>query len=383
MRYRKLGRSDLYVSEIGLGCEHLQGQSPDTIDAVVNAALAHGINLFDIFMSEPNVRTNIGRALAGRRDSVILQGHIGAGWIDGQYCRTRSLESCKFFFEDFMSRLQTDYVDIGMLHFVDTQEDYARVFQSEILPYAQRLKESGVIRAIGMSSHDPVAALQAVGSGSIDVLMFSINPAYDLLPEDTEIDDLFKAESFQNETLLGINPIRDELYKTCEATGCAITVMKSLGAGALLHADTSPFGVALTVPQCIHYCLTRPAVASVLVGSKSPDEVAASVAYETTPDPERDYSVLLSSTPTYSLKGKCMYCNHCLPCPAHLDIAQINKYLDLAQLHAPIPDTVKAHYQALDHHAGDCVQCGSCEQNCPFSVPVRDRMRGAQRVFGF
>ncbi|MFQ9800611.1 MAG: hypothetical protein ACLR23_18700 [Clostridia bacterium] len=57
--------------------------------------------------------------------------------------------------------------------------------------------------------------------------MFSINPAYDLLPEDTEIDDLFKAESFQNETLLGINPIRDELYKTCEATGCATTAVKA------------------------------------------------------------------------------------------------------------------------------------------------------------
>lgn len=54
MHYRKLGRSDLYVSEIGLGCEQLQGQSPDAIEAVVNTALAHGINLFDIFMSEPN-----------------------------------------------------------------------------------------------------------------------------------------------------------------------------------------------------------------------------------------------------------------------------------------------------------------------------------------
>ena len=382
MHYRKLGRSDLRVSEIGLGCEHLQGQSPDAVEAVVNAAIAQGVNFLDIFMSEPNVRTDIGRALAGRRDSVILQGHIGAGWIDGQYCRTRSVESCQYFFEDFMTRLRTDYVDVGMLHFVDTQDDYAKVFQSDILTYAQRLKETGVIKAIGMSSHDPVAALQAVRTGCIDVLMFSVNPAYDLLPENTEIDDLFKSESFQSQDLLGINPVRDELYKTCEAEGCAITVMKSLGAGALLHADSSPFGVALTVPQCVHYCLTRPAVASVLVGARTPEEVIAAAAYETASDQERDYSVLLSSTPTYSLKGKCMYCNHCLPCPSHLDIAQINKYLDLAKIQQSTPDTVRAHYQALERHAGDCVQCGLCEQNCPFAVPVRERMQAAQDLFG-
>ena len=382
MHYRKLGRTGLDVSEIGLGCEHLQGLNPEAVEAVVEAAITQGVNFLDIFMSEPNVRTNVGRALAGRRDGVILQGHIGAGWVDGQYCRTRSLDVCQYFFDDFMTRLQTDYVDVGMLHFVDTQDDYEKVFLSDILPYAQRLKESGVIKAIGMSSHDPVAALQAVRTGCIDVLMFSVNPAYDLLPEDTEIDGLFKAESFQNKELLGINPIREELYKTCEAEGCAITVMKSLGAGALLRADASPFGVALTVPQCVHYCLTRPAVASVLVGAKTPEEVLAAVAYETASDEDRDYSVLLSSTPTYSLTGKCMYCNHCLPCPAHLDIAQIQKYLDLARLQQTVPETVRAHYQALERHAGDCIQCGSCEQNCPFAVAVRERMQAAHDLFG-
>lgn len=73
------------VSEISLGCEHLQGKSYDTVKSVIDAALEEGINYLDVFMSEPNVRTNIGRALEGRRDSVMIQGHIGACWVDGQY----------------------------------------------------------------------------------------------------------------------------------------------------------------------------------------------------------------------------------------------------------------------------------------------------------
>lgn len=57
-----------------------------------------------------------------------------------------------------MERLGTDYVDIGMLHFVDTEEDFRSVFETEIIRYALDLKEKGVIGALGMSSHSPVIA---------------------------------------------------------------------------------------------------------------------------------------------------------------------------------------------------------------------------------
>ena len=77
MKYRKLGRTGFSVSEISLGCEHLQGKDYDTIKTVIDAALDIGINYMDVFMSEPNVRTNIGKGLEGRRDKVIIQGHIG------------------------------------------------------------------------------------------------------------------------------------------------------------------------------------------------------------------------------------------------------------------------------------------------------------------
>lgn len=382
MNYRTLGRSGLKVSEVGLGCEHLQGLPYEQVKSVIDAALAGGVNVMDVFMSEPEVRTNIGKALSGRREQVVLQGHIGAAWLNGQYKRTRDLAHCKTFFEDFLTRLQTDYVDIGMIHFVDSEEDYKSVFESDVIEYAKQLKEEGKIKALGMSSHNPSIAERAVRTGLIDVLMFSINPVYDLMPENVVIDELTNMDSYARREWNGIHPDREQLYKTCEAMGTGITVMKSLAAGNLLKAETSPFGVALTPVQCIHYVLTRPAVASAMVGCKTAEEMQMALSYETASPEERDYSEILSRTPKYSLKGKCMYCNHCLPCPKKIDVAQVNKYLDLTEVEGEATATVKEHYAALSAHASDCIACGSCEKNCPFSVQIIERMKKAKEVFG-
>ena len=70
-----------------------------------------------------------------------------------------------------------------------------------------------------------------------------------------------------------------------------------------------------------------------------------------------------------------------LPCPAQIDIAQVNKYLDLAELSGEIPATVRAHYAALEKNAADCVACGACEERCPFGVPVIERMGRAVERF--
>lgn len=98
MKYRSLGSAGLQVSEVGLGGEYLERENAETVYAVVDEAMKQGINILDIFMSEPNVRTNLGAALRGRREKMILQGHIGSAWKDGQYCRTRDLDDGKRFF---------------------------------------------------------------------------------------------------------------------------------------------------------------------------------------------------------------------------------------------------------------------------------------------
>lgn len=226
MQYKTLKRAGISVSEIGLGCEHLLGKSFETIDKVVNAALDGGMNILDVFMSEPQVRTNIGRALGARRKDVFLQGHIGAVWHDGQYKRSRDVQECREFIHDFLIRFNTDYIDMGMIHFIDTMEDLDRVQSGGVLDYALKLKRDGVIHALGFSSHNPVTARSAVEAGWADIVMFSINPAYDLLPE-IELEHYFDAKTWQHDGFSGINPQRAAFYDACESRGVGITVMKT------------------------------------------------------------------------------------------------------------------------------------------------------------
>ncbi len=242
------------------------------------------------------------------------------------------------------------------------------------------MKTTGVIRHIGMSSHNPHIARKAVESGMVDVLMFSINPAYDMERAETDIYDLMEFRGMETGGLV-VDEARQRLYSACEAAGVAITVMKPLGAGTLLKAERSPFGVAMTVPQCIQYCLDRNGVKVVIVGCHTVSEVLEAAKYCDTPISERSYAHIFGAGAAVHMTGRCMYCNHCQPCPAHIDIAAVTKFLDLAAQQDSVPETVAQHYWSLSATADDCLMCGRCEPNCPFGVKVRDNMARARELF--
>lgn len=380
MRYRELGNTGLQVSEIGLGAEWLERHTEEEVKAVIQRCESYGINILDCWMSNPEVRTKIGNAICGHREKWVIQGHFGSTWQEGQYVRTRDLPKVKEAFQDLLTRLQTDYIDLGMIHFVDSEAEFRQVMEGEFLAYVKEQREKGVIRHIGMSTHNPQVAKLAALSGEIEMLLFSVNPAFDLLPPSEDLNDYF-VESY-GEGLAGIDPLREELYKLCEQRGVGITVMKGYAGGRLFDARTSPFGVALTPVQCLHYALTRPAVASVLVGYDTPAHVDAAVAYEAATEEERDYASVLAKAPRHAYSGQCTYCGHCAPCPAGIDIAMVNKLYDLAAMQPEVPATVRAHYQALSTTAADCIACGGCETRCPFGVPVVERMEKAKALLG-
>ena len=382
MKYRRMYRCGFDVSEIGLGCEHLENKDRGLIGEVVRTALDGGVNILDVFMPQPQVREHIGAVIHPVRKDVFLQGHIGAALKDGQYHRTRDVQACDVFIQDFLKRFRTDYIDIGMIHFVDSLDDWRIIETQGILEYALRLKGKGVIRAIGLSSHEPTTALAAVQSGYLDVLMFSINPSFDILPENTNVEALFERKTYEQRSSAWLNPIRQQLYETCAQSGVGITVMKTLSAGQLLNAESSPFGAALTVAQCEHYALTRPGVVSTLIGCVSGEEVRHALRCEALSEQERDYTVVLAKTQRFTATGACMYCNHCLPCPQQIDIAGVHQYYDLAKNLNEIPETISDHYRVLHAHASDCIECGDCEERCPFGVDITANMIKAAALFG-
>lgn len=368
------------ASIIGLGAEHLDGKPYGVVEETIHAALEHDINIIDVFMPGEEVRRNIGKALAGRRKDVIIQGHIGSVDLNEQYDMSRDLNICKRYFEGLMENLGTDYIDVGMLFFMDSDEAFEQIRSNGIIDYALELKEKGIIRAIGTSSHNPRVARKVLETGVVDLMMFSINPAFDMTP--SEKDVLGTMEELEKQQYVTIDPVRSELYKYCEQQNIAITVMKTFGGGRLLSAEHSPFKKAMTPAQCIHYALTRPGVVSTMIGCQSAKQVREAVNYLNTTAQERDYMDIIGGY-RGELSGKCVYCNHCQPCPVNIDIAMVNKYLDIALLDtANIPPSIIQHYKSLSVSGIDCIACGNCEDKCPFSVPVIDNMERASELLG-
>lgn len=382
MEYKELGNTGLKVSTIGLGCEHI-GEDFKTTDKVIRTALDGGINFLDVFMAGPTVRSNIGKSLKKVRKDVVLQGHLGAVMVGNQPTQSRELNLVKQYFEDFMERMGTDYVDIGYLHFIDKVEDYHAVVDGGVLEYAQKLKENGTIRAIGLSTHYAPIALEAVKNGIVDCIMFPINAAFDFMPKQQNIFDIFSKEAHHTEAWFCMEPARQELYTLCQNKHIPIISMKPLGGGMMLQSALSPFGCKMSVHQCVNYALTNPAVATAMVGCQNRSEVHNLLKYYSHNQKKNDYTLALSQAKIDTIHGKCTYCNHCLPCPEEIDIAAVMKLKDIAQSYSsPQTSYAAEHYRALKHTAMDCIACGACVKKCPFGVDVIAEMNSAKVMFG-
>ena len=382
MKYRKLGRTGIEVSEIAFGAEFLVERPYEDTEELIRACEENGINFLDCWMSEPDVRSHLGKAIKGNRETWIVQGHIGATWQNNQYVRTREMDKVIPAFEDFMERFQMDTLDFGMIHYVDQVDDYDEIMNGPFMEYVRKLKEEGTIEHIGLSTHNPDIGLLAVKNPEIELLMFSINPAFDIFGAMEDIGEYRKEDAFDN-TLSGINPQRDEIYRFYEENGTALTVMKGFAGGNLLLDETSPFGVALTPVQCIHYALSQKGVSSIFVGVRNPQELEESLKYCTATDEEKDYVETLKNAPYHSFEGQCTYCGHCQPCTSQIDIAMVNKLFDLAKNHDEVPASIQEHYNNLKYKPTECIACGDCEPRCPFDVHIVDVMLDAQDLFGF
>jgi len=369
MQYRKLGKTNLEVSLISLGTEYLIELPREHVVSVIHSALDQGINYFDLFFAQPEFRDNMGAAFKGYRDKAFLAAHLGSTHQNGQYERTRDIKLCRDFFNDFLLRYHTEYVDVVFIHNSDGQEDYDLVMNEGTLDMARELVKDGKARFIGFSGHTVTTAQKAVESGNIDVLMFPIN-----LPGNAV-------------------PGKKEMLNACVKHNVGLVAMKPYAGGKLLQKDQimslehwqlgdSKKNIekpdAIKPVQCMSYALSLVGVSTAVPGCKNIQQLSDALAYFSATEEEKDFSGIIQYFQQYA-KGECVYCNHCLPCPSEINIGLTMSLLDMAK-NKLNQEIIKA-YKGMKTKASDCVQCGSCEERCPFEVEVISRMEQADKLF--
>lgn len=365
MEYRVNRRTGDRISVIGLGSGSIPASSQEEGVETLRLALEKGINHFDLATAEFSYFETFALAFPGEmRRQVKVQLHFGAMYGPGKsYGWSLNLDKVRRSVEWQLGQLKTDYIDYGFIHCLDEEKDWQKYRKNGILAYLLDLRDKGVVRHIGLSSHNPKVAQKVLDTGLLDMLLFSINPGYDFQHGDY-------AKGSANE--------RMDLYRRCETMGVGIAVMKPFAGGQLLDPARSPFGQALTPAQCLQYALDKPGVLTVLPGVRDRADLLSVLRLLEAPAEERDYSVISSLTPK-DMEGRCVYCHHCQPCPAGLDVGLVNKYYDLALA----GDTLaRDHYARLDVRAAACTQCGHCSDRCPFHVDQMARMREIAAYFG-
>jgi predicted aldo/keto reductase-like oxidoreductase len=378
MKYRKLGRTGLDVSEIGMGLEHLLPKDEATVIETIKAAINGGVNYFDCLSQkdfENNSDTNeqytkLGKALNGVRDKVYINYLANANKSD----KDDFMDGLKIGFECFLREVKTDYVDIFMIAFCDKIIEFDRVMgDGGLLEYAKKLRDEKKVKFIALSTHSCDIALKVIESGEIDVLMYPVNPAFDVITNEKEYmeKDLGKlwdaAYDYKSAENSDIQP-RKNVYTECLKNNIGLVVMKPFGGGFLFREDIN---TGFTPLNLISYALTQTGVSTVVPGCTSPQQIEEILSYYTCPENALDFSQAVSNS-RWNIKGNCQYCNHCLPCPLGMNIGEINRAID---------NKAADDYNKLDKKASSCVKCGECEDRCPFGVKVTERMELAANMF--
>lgn len=355
MKYRVNRKTGDRISEIGIGSSYMYEAGKDEAIKALARAVEGGINYFDLAAGHGDSFPIYGEALHEYRDRIFYQIHFGADYTKGDYGWSLDLETVKQSVAWMLKQLRTDYIDYGFIHCQDEFSDWETFKKNGIYDYILELKKNGVVRHIGLSSHTPKVINRILDEADVDMLMFSINPGYDY---------------GEGEYAFGETEEREKIYRRCEKQGIGISVMKPFSGGQLLDEKTSPFKKALTIYQCLKYILDKPGVLVALPGAQSVKQVEDLLKYYEKSEEELDYSLVSSFEPIRT-SGRCVYCNHCKPCPMGIDIGLVNKYYDLALAG---DEMAVEHYKTLEVNASACIQCGHCDSRCPFQVKQSEKM---------
>lgn len=327
MEKMKLGRTGLVVSRLGFGGIPIQRDTEEDAISVVKRCLDLGITYIDTANGYTTSEERIGKAVAGRRDKVVIATKTGA--------RTR--EDAEKHLALSLKRLQTDYIDIYQFHGVNNTKHLEAVLEPNgLLAFAEEAKKAGKVRHIGITSHQMDIAKKAIATDKFETIMFPFNVVTD--------------------------EAAAQLLPLARQHDVGFIAMKPLAGGMLDNARI-----------CFKYLFQYHDVLSI-PGIEKPQEIEEIVE-------------ILEKSPRMTAAEKsemarmkeelghrfCHRCDYCQPCTMNIPISTV---LTSASFAKRLPEErffTEMVAKAMEA-AAQCADCGECEQRCPYQLPIREML---------
>lgn len=335
MEYRILGKTGLRVSRVGLGGIPIQRIDELGTRELLRIMMAEGMNYIDTARGYTVSEEYLGFALEGIRDQFVLA-------TKGRATTKREMA------EDIdrsLHNLRTNYIDLYQCHNPSDATLSQIVAPGGALEALQEAKEAGKIGHIGVTAHSVEVFRRLLTMDWVETIMFPYNIV------ENQAEDLIAA---------------------CKEKNIGFICMKPLAGGAIENGRLA-----------LRYIAANENVTLVIPGMAEPKEVEQNAAAVTDASPlteqeQADIKKVRDSLGTQF----CRRCNYCAPCTAGISIPSAFLFEGYLSRYG-LADWAKDRYKTMAHTASECVQCGLCEERCPYHLPIREMMKHTAEKFGY
>jgi len=330
----RLGRTGMMVSRLGFGGIPIQRDTEEEAVAVVKRCLDLGINYIDTANGYSTSEERIGKAVAGRRNKVIIATKTGG----------RNREEVEKHLALSLQRLQTDYIDLYQFHGVNNQKHLDLILEPNgLLSAVEAAKKAGKIRHIGITSHQIDIAKKAVASDIFETIMFPFNFVTD--------------------------EAATELIPLARKHDVGFIVMKPL-AGGMLDNATIAFKYLFQFPDIVP-----------IPGIEKIPEIEEIVGIlKNTPALTKADKTKMNQMKEELGKEFCHRCDYCQPCTAEIPISTVMTSPSFAK-RLPEERFYSDMITKAMETAAKCVDCGKCEERCPYKLPIRQVLKDRVKWF--
>ena len=370
-------RSDRYgkqISQLGYGCMRFtrkgSGIDYEKAEKEVLLGIERGINYYDTAYIYPGSEECLGRILDENhcREKVYIATKLP------QYVM-RSAKAIDKTFREELSRLRTDYIDYYLMHMFTDYMEWENLKKLGIEEWIEDRRKEGSIRNIGFSFH-----------GDTDTFLKILN-AYDW--DFCQIQYNYLDETSQAGRA-GL--------EAAQAKGVPVIIMEPLRGGKLVNLPDKAIeelknsGTGYTPAELgLRWLWNQPGVTCVLSGMNSTEmieenvRVASSAEVGDFSSKETELTDTIRKIIREREKVGCTGCRYCMPCPKGVDIPGTFHYYNLMYLEKEKKGRARFEYmrnvgmRKEPAFATQCVGCGKCEAHCPQHLPIREKLKEADR----